>query len=367
MNLRILVPTLLGSVLLSAAAEASTLQNWRFDRNQNRLEIQTDIGVQPRAFLIFNPTRLVIDLPGVLLRRPKQSEDLDGAIRSLRIAQFERQTTRMVIELAPGYTLDPQKIKFRGVFANQWIVQLPEPEQTTEPVAAGATSPPTTVSAQTAVAVPLPEKLRPPLSVRPLPVRPPATLSGGRDPVQPARGQVVLVIDPGHGGPDPGAVGIGGLREVDVIMPVAFHLRELLQKQGIYVVMTREDDLDLGLEPRVQIAERANASLFVSIHANAISMARPDVNGVETFYFSSGKGLAQSIQRNIVQATGMRDRGAKRARFYVLQRTSMPAVLVEMGFVTGAEDAPRLRDSEFLKKMAEAIAQGILEYVRTGE
>jgi len=366
-----LLLTTLGSLMLSTVADAASLQNWRFDRTQNQLEIRTDQGVQPRAVLVQNPTRLVIDLPGVIWGRPKLNETVGGAIRSLRIAQFDPQTTRIVVELAPGYTLDPQKIQFRGVFANYWTVQLPTPELA-EPSTAPE-NPPSSVAQEvppSPLSVPQPEQIEPPRQPLTLPLRQPATLPPPRlFPNQliprPTVGQRVVVIDPGHGGPDPGAVGIGGLREVDVIMPVAFRLAELLRQQGMQVVMTREADIDLGLEPRVQIAQRANADLFVSLHANAISLSRPEVNGVETFYHSSGLELAQSIQRNILQSMGMRDRGVKQARFYVLRRTSMPSVLVEVGFVTGADDAPRLRDPEFLNRMAEAIARGILEYTQT--
>jgi N-acetylmuramoyl-L-alanine amidase len=114
----------------------------------------------------------------------------------------------------------------------------------------------------------------------------------------------------------------------------------------------------------VQLANRLNANLFVSIHANAISMSRPDVNGVETYYYSSGRALAQTIQNSILQATGAPNRGVRRARFYVLRHTAMPAVLVEVGFVTGRDDAPRLADASYRELMAQAIARGILQYVR---
>lgn len=128
--------------------------------------------------------------------------------------------------------------------------------------------------------------------------------------------------------------------------------------------MTRTDDREIELEPRVQLAERVNASLFVSIHANAINMSRPDVNGIETYYYSRGWRLAYTIHNSILQATGARDRGVRQARFYVLRETSMPAVLVETGFVTGAEDAPQLANPAYRKVMAEAIARGILQYIQ---
>ena len=177
--------------------------------------------------------------------------------------------------------------------------------------------------------------------------------------------RVVLVIDPGHGGRDPGAVGINDLYEKHVVLPVSLEVAALLREQGVNVVMTRSTDRALDLEPRVQIAERANADLFVSIHANAISLSRPDVNGIETYYYSDeGLRIAQYVHESLLQATGRPDRGVRRARFYVIRRTSMPAVLLEIGFVTGAEDAPLLATDAYRSLTAQAIARGILQYLQ---
>ncbi|MBE9179462.1 DUF3747 domain-containing protein [Oculatella sp. LEGE 06141] len=193
---------------------------------------------------------------------------------------------------------------------------------------------------------------------------PPSTTTPRPPSSQVPNERLVVVIDPGHGGRDPGAVGIGGLREKDITTSISLQVASILERQGIQAVLTRRDDRELDLAPRVQIAERANADLFVSIHANALSMSRPDVNGVETFYHQSGRDLAQSIQSSIIQSTGMQNRGVKQAQFYVIRNTSMPSVLVEVGFVTGRDDAAKLRDPAFQTKMAEAIARGILNHVQ---
>jgi len=174
----------------------------------------------------------------------------------------------------------------------------------------------------------------------------------------------VVIIDPGHGGPDPGAVGIGGLREKDLVLPISIEVAKLLEQQGVQVILTRQRDIDLDLEPRVRLAERARANLFVSIHANAINLRRPDVNGVETYYYTSGGGLARTIHNSILDGLKTRDRGVRRARFYVLRKTSMPAVLVEIGFVTGREDAANLSKPAYRSQMAAAIARGILQYMK---
>ena len=177
------------------------------------------------------------------------------------------------------------------------------------------------------------------------------------------RGQTVVVIDPGHGGRDPGAVGIGGIQEKVINTTISNRVRQRLQEAGLTVLMTREGDQWVDLDARAQFANRARADAFVSIHANAISMARPEVNGLETYYLASGERLARSIHNSVLRNTDMRDRGVRQARFYVLRHTTMPAVLVETGFVTGAEDAARFRNPTAVNQIADGIARGILDYL----
>jgi N-acetylmuramoyl-L-alanine amidase len=118
----------------------------------------------------------------------------------------------------------------------------------------------------------------------------------------------------------------------------------------------------------VALANSAGATAFVSLHANALSMARPDVNGVETFYFdgagNAGYSLAASLQaRMMAVSSGSPNRGVKAGRFFVIRRAVMPAALVEMGFVTGDIDAARLGNANFRRSMALAIAAGILDFL----
>ena len=172
-----------------------------------------------------------------------------------------------------------------------------------------------------------------------------------------------MVIDPGHGGRDPGAVGLGGLREVDVILPISLEVSRLLQQQGVQVMMTRNADYFVSLQGRTSMANRARADI-VSIHANAVGGGRSNVSGMETFY-TGNRQLADAIHRSILRnVTVARDRGVKSSRFYVLRTSRMPAALVEVGFVTGTVDNARLRDPGYRSQMARAIAQGILDYIR---
>ncbi|MEM7797293.1 MAG: DUF3747 domain-containing protein [Cyanobacteria bacterium P01_C01_bin.118] len=191
-----------------------------------------------------------------------------------------------------------------------------------------------------------------------------ASPSPSPSPTTPARrGEVLVMIDPGHGGRDPGAVG-NGLQEKEINLFISRRVQRTLEQRGYRVAMTRSSDFELDLQPRVDIAERANATIFVSIHANAISLSRPEVNGLETYYYSSGRNLARSIHSSVLRSTDLRDRGVRQARFYVLRNTSMPAVLVETGFITGREDSNRFRSNAAREQIADAIAQGIIDYLR---
>ncbi|MCJ8279310.1 MAG: AMIN domain-containing protein, partial [Rivularia sp. ALOHA_DT_140] len=162
-------------LMLSSPAHGAKLSSWRFNANQNQLEFQTDGAVQPQAQLIFNPTRLVIDLPGTTFGRPQLTEPISGgAIRSLRVGQFDPQTARIVVEMQKGYTLDPNQVKFIGITPSKWTVQLPSPKPETAAVSRTSptrsiysvitptsnTAPPKTIAASTSNAATRIESLR---------------------------------------------------------------------------------------------------------------------------------------------------------------------------------------------------------------
>jgi N-acetylmuramoyl-L-alanine amidase len=184
-------------------------------------------------------------------------------------------------------------------------------------------------------------------------------------------GQVLVMIDPGHGGRDSGAIGLGGLREVDVILPIAKRVAAILESQGIRTKLTRDSDYFVGLDERVDMSDRSNATVFVSIHANSID-GRPDVNGLETYYYGQEGGkLAGVVHRNVLSAVTSRgfyigDRNIRRARFLVLRKSNVPAILVETGYLTNEAEVARLRRDDYRAVEAEGIARGIIEYLRQG-
>ncbi|MFB2771535.1 serine hydrolase [Pelatocladus sp. BLCC-F211] len=129
MRLRFLLLSVVSIVLLSSPIKAARLQSWNFDQARNQLHLTTDSGVQPRAFLIKNPTRLVLDLPGTNLNRDTVRQNLGSAIKEIRIGQVDAKTTRMVIELAPGYTVSPDKLLIKGDSSSHWIVNFSSVER----------------------------------------------------------------------------------------------------------------------------------------------------------------------------------------------------------------------------------------------
>lgn len=177
-----------------------------------------------------------------------------------------------------------------------------------------------------------------------------------------------VCIDPGHGGSQPGATGFAGTLEKNITLQVALRLRDVLKTAGVDVVMTREIDKDVRtakqpneLQARCDVANTANADVFISIHCNASNDS--SAHGTETWYYpkdAKSKTLAQFIQTELVKQIGLRDRGVKQGNYYVTRYTKMPAVLVELAFISNPEEERLLKDATFQQKCALGIANGIL-------
>jgi N-acetylmuramoyl-L-alanine amidase len=212
-----------------------------------------------------------------------------------------------------------------------------------------------------------------------------------------------VVIDPGHGGRDPGAIGVGGIQEKSVTLHVAKALGKRLDENGFHVILTRSDDRSLTLEERTAIAESVDGDVFISVHANAAR--RRSVQGIETYYLDQNhdrhaldlaarengiphrevnvlqrtlarlhmeevspqsRRLAQMVQEQLVRGASKRHRpqdlGVKKGPFYVLFLSNMPAILVELGFLTNRSEAKHLRSADYLEGLANQIAQGVILY-----
>lgn len=173
----------------------------------------------------------------------------------------------------------------------------------------------------------------------------------------------MVVLDPGHGGKDAGAMGPGGLREADVTLAVALSVRELLRMPQLDVRLTRETDRYVGLGVRAEMANNAQGRLFLSIHCN--SAANPRAAGIETWHFRGsrlGRQLAAEVQRQMTAEFPRRkDRGVKAGGFLVLRETAMPAALAELEFIHSAEGEAHLGDPNVQARYADALAAAVLE------
>lgn len=181
-----------------------------------------------------------------------------------------------------------------------------------------------------------------------------------------------VVLDPGHGKYDSGAVGPTGLKEKNISLAVALKVGNILNKNGVETVYTRTTD-DIAytdnhdnqlknLQLRCDIANKANPNCFVSIHAN--SFESPTARGIETFYFSgsaSGEKLAKAVQTELIKETGKVDRNIKTAGFYVLKHVEATAILVETSFISNPEEEKLLASEVYQNKLAKAISMGIFK------
>ena len=185
-----------------------------------------------------------------------------------------------------------------------------------------------------------------------------------------------IVIDPGHGGNDAGAIGPTGVMEKNVTLRVALELQRLLEAEGAQVIMTRDTDRTVSpkgaaasdieeLGARCEVANRIGADIFISIHAD--SFTRPEARGTTGYYYSkstSGKGqkLADCIRRNLIEQLGTPSRGTQPCNFYVVKHTDMPATLIELGFISNKDEEKLLNSEEGVKKAAQGILDGIEDY-----
>lgn len=191
-----------------------------------------------------------------------------------------------------------------------------------------------------------------------------------------------LVLDPGHGGSDPGAIAADGTQEKVLTLAYGLKTRDELLKHGYNVVMVRETDVAVDpyatdtvkeLQARVDFSKKSQAHLYVSLHANSFS--NTNTNGTESYYNSTNKydgsvnpfpeqskQLASVLHKHTLQAMSTADRGVKDSDFYVLRKNTVPAVLIEIGFLTNLTDLAKMKDETYQAKFAEELASGIDEY-----
>jgi N-acetylmuramoyl-L-alanine amidase len=332
------------------------------------VSIKADVRRLPADAKASRPERLYLDLEGIWVGRLYlEGLDIgDGLLKGVRIGQNTRSAIRVVLDLEK--------------YERHRVITLTHPDRLVLDVYGPREGG---------------ERLHWP-----------SPREGSVEPRLPAgmRSIETVVIDAGHGGRDPGAIGVGGLREKDVTLKLSRALEPHLEARGFRVVQTRDSDRHLGLEERTAIAEAARGDIFLSLHLN--SAPRRSVHGVETYYLDENhdrhsltvaarengidradvnplqhvlarlrvsevslhsQRLAKSVQQQIVRGMPKKfrpieDLGVKKGPFYVLFLSSTPAALVEVGFLTNRAEARRLRSQAYIEAVAEQIAVGLERY-----
>ncbi len=351
-----------------------------------RLELELSASApKPKVFTLSNPHRLVIDLPRTSLAKGVKLPRGAGPVRVVRDGVQPGGTLRLVLELQKGMSW---KSRTEG---NRLVVELGRAPAAT---AVTSTAKPANPSA------PAPVAAAPATPAPATPVRAEhAPRDVGRD--------VVVAIDAGHGGDDPGAIGRGGTREKDVVLKIAQELARRVNAQpGMRAYLTRKDDRRIDLRERTRLARQAGADIFISVHAD--SVPRSDVTG-SSVYVLSEKGASSEAARWLAEQENAVDRGrgqgedplasvlvdltqtasiglsadaaqlvlaqldrvgtvrktrVQSAGFLVLKSRDIPALLVETAFISNPGEEKKLRSATHQQAIAEAIFKGVLEYFR---
>jgi N-acetylmuramoyl-L-alanine amidase len=362
------------------------------------------------VFTLPNPFRLIIDIQGVLPPMPKAARPVTPASSASKgdVARRPYEPTVPVETATKSQPPPPMSAKTEestpAARSNKDLgagtgeassSQLPIPNS---PLPPGATGSEKNEKSETLAETSTPT------------IRPAAPTESGSRTLTRALGLKIgrIVIDPGHGGHDTGTIGPSGLEEKDVVLDVSLKLKKLLERNtGCEVIMTRSDDTFIPLEERTAIANEKRADLFISVHANASSDKR--ARGIETYYLNltsspdalevaarenatsqeavhqlqdlirkiamtekieESQDFARQVQRQVYTRVtklsgAQRDRGIKKAPFVVLIGANMPSVLAEISFLTNPRDERLLKRSDYREKIANALYEGIVGYVRS--
>ncbi|AAR35198.2 N-acetylmuramoyl-L-alanine amidase [Geobacter sulfurreducens] len=378
-----------GATTGEARAQVTEIRYWS-NPDYTRVAITLDREVRFESNQIkqhvsdANPSRIYIDLnasrlgPGV-----KDLSIGDGLLKTARVGQYRADVVRVVLDVenVKDYKVFPLSDPFRIIIDVKGVRPL-EISRLTEQI-----QPAPAVAAEPKKIEPRDEKPRVGARFKPGKIR-------------------RIVVDPGHGGHDPGAVGAHGTQEKNVVLAIGLKLAEKLRDElGIDVVMTRSTDVFIPLEERTAIANKVNADLFVSIHANA-SLNR-GASGIETYYLNLAKTekaaqlaarengtslekvsllqailfdlmanyklndsahLAEEVQKALYrklhgQYPSTRNLGVKQGPFYVLVGATMPSILVETAFISNEAEEERLKDSSYQEQAAEGILEGVKGYI----
>jgi N-acetylmuramoyl-L-alanine amidase len=422
----------------TAAATGSRARLTSIDRSvlpeAVRITLALDREVPYREETLTGPARVFFDFKDVEAAPPLVDAVLRypaAAVRQIRVGRHPNSTVRVVLDLegVGRHTVYPLYNPFRIVIDCEPLVKTAAKSEPPAPVAlpkpaAAIAPPPAAAPAPAPIATP-PPKPRPTIVAEPamvLPARPTMPPDTAAPPPEPPNanraggfsiarqlglGVSRIVIDPGHGGHDPGAQ-VKGLDEAELTLDIALRLEQLLQKEpGLQVVLTRRENVYVPLEERTAIANREEADLFLSIHANA--SRNPSARGVETYFLSfasspeaeavaarensanagemrqlpdiikaialnnkldESRDLAGMVQEALVSRLqrsnrNVRNLGVKKAPFVVLIGAAMPSVLAEVSFLTNRQELALLKNPTYKQRIAEALHAAVMRYRRS--
>ena len=337
------------------------------DGDKTRIVIDATREVTYKKMVLSSPDRVVVDIANAWLSpEVKRSIDIDNTfVGKVKIAQFDPKTVRVVVETKVGqnnyqvFSLNSGSVPGRvvmdfGNLEDSDDVKIDWSKKTTEPIE------------------PQPEQEKP---------MPRAGGGSADEDVDTAINGItglkgrVIVIDPGHGGSDSGAIGPTGVMEKSITLRVGNELRRLLTQEGATVYMTRSTDKEVSpkrskatdieeLQARCDVANQKNADIFVSIHMD--SFTNDAAKGTTGYYYSLGNKrsriLADKIRAGVIDQLGTQSRGTQSSNFYVVKHTDMPATLVELAFISNKNEEQLMNSEDGIKKAAQGIADGIADY-----
>ncbi len=345
-----------------SVSSLAKISNIRISSNDNKVRIVADADkeVDYGSFGLSSPDRIVIDLKGAWIDPSIKKEYTvnNKNIANIRIAQFSHDTVRIVVATSlkrdnyDVFSISSGSIPYRVVmdFSSAGAKSAAPAKPAVTPQQSSASSP----AAATAATIPA-AAAKPAASV----YNTSPGLKGKR-----------IAIDPGHGGNDSGAVGYMKAMEKDTTLHIGLKLKKLLENAGATVIMTRTTDTSVAspnasdvdeLQARCDVANKANADIFISIHNDSYTDSSAD--GTSTYYYEKDNGtsarLANCLRHGIIAAVNTTDRGTKSCNFYVVKHTNMPASLAELAFISNPADEQLLTSDSGTDKFAQGLYNGI--------
>jgi len=335
-------------------------------------QVKTTGLIEPRPLKL--PGRLVLDFKGAVIDHPQKiTVKKSSRVVSIRIGQFSADPpiVRVVFDLKREIKYDLAPIYGKN---RVWVevaddkekmpavAYKPEPKVKPAPtvkvkakklaIAKVSTEEITRATLEAAVHKPVKKSAC-------LPARlPDGQVGTAKKP--PLYGRII-VVDPGHGGDDPGAMGPGKTPEKEINLKTALYLADYLNSKGATVFLTRKSDVKKRLEDIVDFVNGKRADVYVGVHFNSID--NPNVSGTETHYYTlKSLGLAEAVHKSLLKGIRRPDRGIRQTMLYTIHHADMPAIIVEPIYMTHFQDGLLIKSKSFQKEVARDIARGIVEY-----